>query len=242
MATPPGCNRRCSRSAGRSVLSTSARPRGRRRRRTWSRDACPMRSTSLKRSQLEDPAIRDAVLITLHTGFDIRFVTLPLRRRAARRRPEQCARRSPGARHSNTRTREASAANDWAQLRANLGAILSQLRRAVPRTRIVIGTYDNGYRTCNLSAAPAAKTQAIVAGYLEGVRPVRRWPQQRHPSGRVPPTASSRQRSRICSVPETGPPTASIRADAGHAKIAQASSRLRGRACAVRPPPKHRAT
>lgn len=124
----------------------------------------------LERSQLQAPAIRDAVLITLHTGFDTSFVTPATAAACGTTPPEQCTTflRALVTQYTNA---QASAANDWAQLRANLGAILSQLRAAAPRTRIVIGTYDNGYRDCNLSAAAKTKTQAIVAGYLEGGGP-----------------------------------------------------------------------
>ena len=61
----------------------------------------------------------------------------------------------------------AAAANDWATLRGNLDAVLSALQSAAPQTKIVIGTYDNAYRTCNL-AVGGAETETLVSQYLEG--------------------------------------------------------------------------
>ena len=60
-----------------------------------------------------------------------------------------------------------AAANDWSAVRTDLDAVLTQLRAAAPKTRIVIGTYDNPYRSCNL-ALGRPETEALVAGYLEG--------------------------------------------------------------------------
>jgi hypothetical protein len=151
-------------------------------------------------------------------------VTLPRRRRAARRRPNN-ARRSSG-RSSPIHERAGERSQRLAQFRANLGAILSQLRATAPRTRIVIGTYDNGYRDCICPQPPSAKTQAIVAGYLEGGGPfgvgLNNVIRQVAAANGV-----SVARSRICSVPEIGPPTASIRATQVTGRSHKPSSRLR---------------
>lgn len=127
----------------------------------------PYATDLLARQQLEDASIRDAALITVHTGFDVAFVT-PTTAAACGTTPlESCTNftKALATQYSNA---IAAAQNNWATVRENLGTVLSQLKAAAPRSRIVIGTYDNGYRDCNLSAAAKMKTQSIVAGYLEG--------------------------------------------------------------------------
>jgi lysophospholipase L1-like esterase len=100
--------------------------------------------------------ISEPLLITVHTGFDVRFV-----------RPSTPASQVPQLLVSQAGNAFAAAENDWAGVRGNLDAVLSTLRQSAPRTRIVIGTYDNPYRSCNLPLG-RPETEALVAGYLEG--------------------------------------------------------------------------
>jgi lysophospholipase L1-like esterase len=114
-----------------------------------------------------NPSIRDPLLITLHTGFDVKFVTPTTVTQCGTTPPDQCTALQNFLATQATNA-AAAAANDWASVRGNLQSILSQLRIMAPHARIVIGTYDNPYRSCNLPATAKAQTQTLVDQYLEG--------------------------------------------------------------------------
>ncbi|MDF3835134.1 DUF2891 family protein [Cupriavidus basilensis] len=100
--------------------------------------------------------IRNPLLITLHTGFDVKFITPSTAQNEANRMvllQDQNA--------------KMAAANDWAIVRANLNTVLSNLKAAAPKTKIIVGTYDNSYRDCPLAVGRAA-THKTVSEYLEG--------------------------------------------------------------------------
>jgi lysophospholipase L1-like esterase len=63
--------------------------------------------------------------------------------------------------------------SEFAAYRSDLDTVLSALRTAAgPDTRIVIGTYDNPFPTCNLGQVPGAiQLAAIVLEGLPGVLP-----------------------------------------------------------------------
>src|SRR5262249_33501240 len=101
------------------------------------------------------------------SGFEASFFNPSVAQQCGTTPPEQCNAVLQALASQYTRALNASA-NGFANVRANLSAILSQLKAAAPRTPIVIGTYDNEYRTCNVPAAVKLKTMLLVDQYLEG--------------------------------------------------------------------------
>jgi hypothetical protein len=111
-------------------------------------------------SYQRDPSekVRSPRLITLHEGYEVGFGFL-----------------KPSTKPSNLDqflvfqeiNAIRSTEGDWVVVRAYLQSIVSQLKAAAPKSPIVLGTYDNPYRSCKL-AQGGEETRKLVDDYLEG--------------------------------------------------------------------------
>ncbi len=111
-------------------------------------------------SYQRDPSekVRSPRLITLHEGYEVGFGFL---------KPST----KPGDLDQFLVLQEINAIRstegDWVVVRAYLQSIVSQLKAAAPKSPIVLGTYDNPYRSCKL-AKGGEETRKLVDDYLEG--------------------------------------------------------------------------